>query len=313
MRNHRSRSVVASFITMSSFITILCLCTSQCVFAGETGKTMNGLENATYTGIEEQPVTLSQGRWEGPPYVEGGASRPAVGLVEDVLFTGDLDADGKNELVTMLWQSAGGTGSNIYVAVMKPLADGYQNISTALIGDRVKLRGGRIDSGRIILDVLQAGENDPMCCPTELAERSWSLKDGHLEEDEMQVTGKLSLGVLEGGSWRMTHINLRQPLPQGAEVTLTFEAGRISGKSACNRYSAEIREGERPGDIIIGKAMVTRMACPDPLMEIEMQYLDALALVTGFSFHAGSLALNGQTADGAVFSMLFAAAAGDTP
>ncbi|NNK99209.1 MAG: META domain-containing protein [Xanthomonadales bacterium] len=48
-------------------------------FAATT--TLEDLKNATYTGIEAQPVTLSGGRWEGSPHVEGGASRPTVGLM----------------------------------------------------------------------------------------------------------------------------------------------------------------------------------------------------------------------------------------
>ena len=286
---------------------LLCAFIAQIAFAAGGGNAMAGLENATYSGIEDQPVTLSQGRWEGSPYVEGGAARPAVGLVDDFLLQGDLDADGQKELVVMLWQNAGGTGSNVYIAVMKPENGGFVNISTALLGDRVKLRGGRIDAGTIILDVLQHGDDDAMCCPTELAERSWRLDDGQLEEHPVQVSGKLSVDALEGSNWRLTDMGNGQPLPQNVEVTLSFDAGRIAGSSACNRYSAAIRDGERPGDIVIGPAMVTRKACPDPLMETEMHFLDALSLVTSFSFRVGSLALNGQAADGTPFSMLFSA------
>lgn len=100
-------------------------------------------------------------------------------------------------------------------------------------------------------------------------------------------------------------MNHEQPVPENATVTLSFNEGRISGKSACNRYSAVISEGDNPGDIIIGPAMGTRMACPDNLMEIENSYLESLARVTSFSFHSGSLALNGQQEDGALFTMLF--------
>lgn len=299
--------------TVTRTIALLCALIAQIAFAADGGDAMAGLEDATYSGIEAQPVTLSQGRWEGSPYVEGGAARPAVGLVDDFLLQGDLDADGQEELVVMLWQSAGGTGSNVYIAVMKPENGEYVNVSTALLGDRVKLRGGRIDSGRIVLDVLQAGADDPMCCPTELAERTWSMDDGQLEEHPVQVSGELSVSALEGTHWRMTHMGVVQPLPQHIAITLSFEGGRISGNSACNRYSAEVRDGERPGDIVIGPAMVTRKACPDPVMETEMRYLDALSLVTSFSFQAGSLALNGQSDDGAPFSMLFTAADTGTP
>jgi len=299
MKNHYGRGIVSVFPIMLSVLI------SQASLACESSSAISGLGNATYKGIADEPVILSNGHWEGIPYVEGGTSRPRIGLIEDLYFTGDLDTDGQPETVVILWQSAGGTGSNIYIAVMKPGNDGYENVSTALVGDRVKLRGGKIDSGKIILDVLQAGDNDAMCCPTQLATRTWVLMDRQLEESETQVTGTLALDLLEGSEWRLTRMNHDTPVPEEADVTLWFNAGRIAGKSACNRYSADIGEGENPGDIIIGQSMVTRMACPDPLMEIERHYLESLAQVKSFSFDSGYLALNGQKEDGTPFSMLF--------
>jgi len=299
MKNHYGRGIVSVFPIMLSALI------SQAGLACESNSAISELGNAAYMGIADEPVILSNGYWEGIPYVEGGASRPRIGLIEDLYFTGDLDADGQQETVVILWQSAGGTGSNIYIAVMKPGNDGYENVSTALVGDRVKLRGGKIDSGKIILDVLQAGDNDAMCCPTQLATRTWVLEDRQLEESKTQVTGTLALDLLEGSEWRLTRMNHDTPVPEEADVTLWFNAGRISGKSACNRYSADIGEGENPGDIIIGQSMVTRMACPGPLMEIERHYLESLAQVKSFSFDSGYLALNGQKEDGTPFTMLF--------
>jgi hypothetical protein len=96
--------------------------------------------------VEESPVTLSNGQWQGAPYVEGGASRPRVGLVEDFYITGDLNADGKPEAVAMLWQSGGGTGSYTYIAVMSRQNGDIKNIATALVGDHVKLRSTAIEA-----------------------------------------------------------------------------------------------------------------------------------------------------------------------
>jgi len=296
-----------------AFLTMTCLFNIHNAFAGDDGDVLSALKNATYAGIGDRPVTLSEGRWEGAPYVEGGAARPTVGLADDFLLEGDLDGDGKKELVVMLWQSSAGTGSNVYIAAMKPENGGYVNVSTALLGDRVKLRDGRIDAGRIVLDVLQPGKSDPMCCPTELAERSWRLSGGQLEEQAAQVTGTLSVAALEGGHWQLTSIDRGQPMPANVEITLSFDAGRIAGSSGCNRYSAAMTDGERPGDVVIGPAMATRRACPEPLMEAEMHFLDTLSLVQSFSFQVGKLALNGQADDGTPFSMLFAVAAGDAP
>jgi len=299
MKNARLRHAIILLAGISSALI------TQAGFACDSGVFISKLGNATYSGIEDQAVTLVDGYWEGQVYAEGGASRPRVGLLEDMCFTGDLDGDGQEETVVVLWQSSGGTGSNSYIAVMKPENGGYQNISTALLGDRVKLRSGELDSGRIIIEVLQAGESDPMCCPTQLATRTWTLEDRQLTEGDMEVTGKLSLNILDGTDWLLTHINRQEPLPDDAVVTLSFNAGQISGKSACNRYSAGIEEGDNPGDILVGPTMGTRMMCPDHLMAVESLYLKALSQVTSFSFYSGSLALNGQDEDEKPFSLLF--------
>ncbi len=102
----------------------------------------------------------------------------------------------------------------------------------------------------------------------------------------------------------LTHLKNRVPLAAGTEVTLLFTEGGVSGKSACNRYSAAVEQGEGPRDLKFGLAMGTRMACQEPLMDLEAQYLDALSRVTEFSFQAGKLVLNWEK-DGEWFAMHF--------
>jgi len=277
---------------------------SQLCLAGDTAPTAAELASATYTGIEEGPVTLVEGRWEGEPYAEGGASRPRAGLVEDFSLVGDLNGDGSNEAVVLIWQSGGGSGTFSYLAVMGRSDSGIKNQGTAEIGDRVKLRSGRIDDASIILDVLQQGEGDAACCPTQLVTRTWSMVDGQLHEGEMEVTGTLSLETLAGTEWVLTHMNRNELLNAEAEVTLVFGEGQISGKSACNQYSAGVEQGEAPADLKIGPAKSTRMACPGELMDVEQQYLDALTYVTGFSFLAGKLVFTWEKG-GTVSAMIF--------
>ena len=277
---------------------------SQACLAGEGAPTAVELANATYTGTGEGPVTLVDGRWEGEPCVEGGASRPSVGLVEDFHLPGDLDGDGQDEAVITLWQSSGGSGTFNYVAVVGRKNGEIINLGTAAMGDRVQVRSGRIDGGVIIFDVVQQGEGDAACCPAQLATRTWSLADDQLKEGEAKITGKLSLATLTGTGWVLTHLNRNEPIQEGAEVTLDFAEDRVSGKSACNRYSAGVEQGEAPGDLKIGLAMGTRMACPGELMDLESKYLDALSQVTGFSFLAGKLVLTWEK-DGNWSAMMF--------
>lgn len=144
------------------------------------------LESATYTDIEEFPVTLKDGQWEGQAYVEGGAARPRVGLVKGICMSGDLDGDGIDEQIVVLWQSASGTGSYIYIAVLHRKNTELENIATVLVGDRVKIKDSRVDQGKIILDVLQPGDDDAMCCPSQHATRRWTLDSGQLHEEEIE-------------------------------------------------------------------------------------------------------------------------------
>lgn len=160
--------------------------------------TWDELANATYQGIEPTPVQLVDGLWQGEPFVEGGASAPRVGLVKGFLLTGDLNDDGLPETVALLWSSSGGSGTFDYIAVTGRTEEGVQNLATAELGDRVKVRGGRISEGRIVLDVVQAGPEDAACCPTQLATRTWEMQTEGLIEAPPEITGTLSLTEVLG-------------------------------------------------------------------------------------------------------------------
>lgn len=78
--------------------------------------TVEELINATYSAIYDQPVTLTEGRYEGEPFVEGDAARPIVEYVNRSEQFGDLDGDGVEDAVVFLVESGGGTGNFIHVA-----------------------------------------------------------------------------------------------------------------------------------------------------------------------------------------------------
>ncbi len=44
--------------------------------------TLKELASATFTGLTETPVTLTDGSWRGKPFTPGGSSAPTAGLVE---------------------------------------------------------------------------------------------------------------------------------------------------------------------------------------------------------------------------------------
>ncbi|MBW1855842.1 MAG: META domain-containing protein [Deltaproteobacteria bacterium] len=287
MNNHCNQYLLQSIVGVA----VLFSAVANTIQAMPSTSTEPG--DATYSGIYEHMITLKDGRWEGKPFIAGGASRPTVGLVKDFRLTGDLNGDGAMEHVVVLWENSGGTGTQNYLAVMGMLEGRLVNLSTTLIGDRVQLQAGRINNGKIEIDVIQHGLDEPACCPSQKATRIWSLDGKELTLKETLLKGKLSLADLEGLEWVLFRIKRGQALSVKPEVTLRFDGEKIVGKSACNSYFAAVREsGDMAGGISISHVGMTKMACQEEIMNLERRYFEALEEVVKFSFLGGKLALN---------------------
>jgi heat shock protein HslJ len=276
------------------------------ITSGPTDLTLTQLENATYHGIEVAPgpVTLKEGRWEGEPVQPGAVSRPAVHFVRDYVLRGDLDGDGEAEAVVLLGASSGGTGELLYLAVVKQKEQEVANVATALLGDRVQVRAGRIGSGHIVLDLVQAGAGDAMCCPGDLVTRTWEWSATGLKEAPATSTGRLSVATLASTEWVLRAWGWNEKAAPEPEVTFAFQEGRFAGRSGCNRYFAQVTPGEMPGDVRVGRAAGTRMACPEPAAGVESRFLAQLQGVSKFGFIAGQLALTYERG-GVLGTMLF--------
>jgi heat shock protein HslJ len=267
---------------------------------------LDALRNAEYRGIQEQsPVILVDGRWEGPPSAPGGASRPTVTFVSDFVITGDLDEDGEPDAAVLLAGSGGGTGENIYLAVVTREDGRLVNKATALIGDRVKIRAGRCEDGRVVLDLLRAGPADALCCPGELATVSWILKDASLETVADEATGRLSLDVLAGTECVLSGWSAEEPASDQFAVTLVYEENRFAGSNGCNRYQMSVQPGEGPGELAVGPAMSTKKFCQGPEGEAEARFMSRIGGAQKFGFLAGRLAISYEF-DGRFGTMFFA-------
>lgn len=96
---------------------------------------------------------------------------------------------------------------------------------------------------------------------------------------------------LIGREWRLTHFDRAETSPEAVNITLRFDADRISGNAGCNNYFAGLTAGDRPGDIIIGAIGATRMACLQQIMKVESRFLEALADVVRYDLDGERLAL----------------------
>ena len=90
--------------------------------------------------------------------------------------------------------------------------------------------------------------------------------------------------------WMLTELNGNQPLPD-TTITAEFdEDGRVGGSSGCNNYNTTYSvsgEGITFGE----QSALTMMACPDPVMEQESDYLEALSTTATFEIADDALTL----------------------
>ena len=85
---------------------------------------------------------------------------------------------------------------------------------------------------------------------------------------------------------------------------MVFQDDRVSGSSGCNSYFAGVM-APNPGELAFNGIGATRMACPEPVMDLEGRYLQSLAGASSYSFLAGRLVLNCDSEDGST-SLVFA-------
>ena len=283
---------------MRSFLLLLAL-TPGLVCAAEKQKgsapsaapTFEQLSCAKVRGIYGgKTIQLKDGVYEGEPFVAGGASRPRVMLLGRLTATANLDNQPGDERVALLAESSGGSGENIFLAVFGEQDGNVVNLGTALVGDRVRLRRLDIDGRTMLLDVVEAGPGEPMCCPTQLARTSYRLEPERLQLVAADVTGVLSLAAIADVEWTLEEMNGRPLAPGSRAPTFKVAGGIAGGFGGCNRYTGAVQEST-PGNISLGNLAATRMACADPQMMLEDGFLRDLKRVTSYTFLEGRLAL----------------------
>ena len=273
-----------------------------------TAPTLRELQSGAYTGIEGLPasVTLTAGRWEGAPYVEGGAARPAFQFVRDFRLVGDVDQDGDEDAAVLVSLTTGGSGELVYLAVVLREGSSMRHAASALLGDRVQVRAAQFEGNRIALSLVQAGKSDAACCPGELVNRAWTCSNEGLQEVPTTTPpGRLSLATLEGTEWVLRSWTSYEAMrPDEPEVTARFEGERISGSTGCNRYFGRVTAGRQPGDVSITPLGGTRMACQDPAFSTEARFTRQLGGLRKYGFVTTQLALTYEERGG-VEVMLF--------
>ena len=266
--------------------------------------TRDQLLSATVAGVLPQPVTLIDGRYEGPPAQAGAASRSSVVLMQPTVQFGDVDGVPPREAIALLAVDTGGSGAFVHLGIFAMRDGKAQTIATAPVGDRVKVFRSWLERDKVHMDVVEAGPGERACCPTQLTRKAFGLQDGKLVLLESAPVGYMSIQMLAATDWMLVEMD-GQTLPDGVmPPTALIQYGKITGFAGCNRYTGPIAEPQS-GKLDVGDVAATKKACEGGANDLEARFLARLGQVDAYTFQAGRLVLSGSSAPGAPATLVF--------
>ena len=137
--------------------------------------TLNTLKNAEYQSEfpKSKKARLTDGKYE-EEIVPGSASKLVI-VIYPTYALGDLNGDGVNDAAVVLAANMGGSGTFVHLAAVVNQNGTPQHVASVSLGDRVKIEAMAIKAGVITVDVVTHGPQDPLCCPTQKATKSFRL------------------------------------------------------------------------------------------------------------------------------------------
>jgi len=141
------------------------------------------IENGTYL-IEGQPITLVNGVAENG-VMPGSESKQITSYFGNEVEV-DLNSDGVMDMVFLLQQENGGSGTFYYVAAAIKTADGYLGTNAIFLGDRIAPQSTNLDlkdPSRFVVNYVDRKEGEPMSSPpTEGVSKTFKFENGSLVE-----------------------------------------------------------------------------------------------------------------------------------
>jgi len=146
------------------------------------GLTLDDAQEAQYRSewVETGWVGLSDGE-----YLD--SERRLRILLAPFYAFGDLDGDGSDNAAVVLVTDPGGSGTFFDLAVLSEQGGAPVNVASRALGDRVDLRSLSIENGRITIDMISHGPNDPMCCPSLREIVTFELRGAALTETTREI------------------------------------------------------------------------------------------------------------------------------
>jgi heat shock protein HslJ len=273
---------------------LLCIPAGSGTQAAPAGLSARELANATYKSEWTQAGTapLENGEFSEPA-APGSATMTMVILQSQFTAYGELN--GQPAAAVVLVTDPGGSGTFYDLAIVVNQNGNPTNVATTNLGDRVQINSVTIENNQVKVDMVQAGPDDPLCCPTQQVVKTYELQGDQLVEVSSGEMAQAETG-LAGTSWVLESVG-GQPALVDAPASATFgEDGRVTGNAGCNNYGMGY---EVDGNTIsFSPGPMTLMACPEPTGQQESAFLAALGATVTYQIQGDTLQM--QDAEGNV-------------
>ena len=142
--------------------------------------TINVLKKAEYRSkwSAQGKIKLSDGIYR-EQIVPGSGSELVIKL-SDKIALGDLNGDGLEDAAVILVSDPGGSGTFYDLAAVINSGGKAKNVASVFLGDRVKIEGLSVRSGKIVVKMLSHRSTDPICCPSLEVDENYGLQGDEL-------------------------------------------------------------------------------------------------------------------------------------
>ncbi len=256
------------------------------------GLARTDLANATYN-VEYTPggtATLTDGEYSEPA-APGSATMITVRLTDNVAY-GQLD--GQEAAAVVLVSDPGGSGTFYDLAIVVNRDGQPVNIATAFLGDRIDINSLTVADNQIVIDMVQAGPDDPLCCPSQQVVKTFELQGEQLTEISSDVVegteAETETPDLVGTVWQWQQTLMNNDdtfIPDNpASYTLQLSPeGQISVQADCNQVNGTYTLADSALTIELGPS--TRAACPPG--SLGDQFVANLSAAAIYFFQDGNL------------------------
>lgn len=246
----------------------------------EVVPTISSYKDATYT-IDNVPVKLTNGASESPNQV--------IGYFGNELHK-DLNDDGREDVVFLLTQETGGSGTFFYVVAALNTENGYIGSHAYFLGDRIAPQTTESGTGKqIVVNYAERAPGEPMTTPPSVAKSLRLILDVESRQFGEVVAdfegeadpGRMTLGMKEW-VWQKAEYNDERTITpiKSDKFTLTFlDNGTVEIGTDCNNAGGDyVKDGNL---ISFVNLRTTLMYCEGSQ---ETEFLQLLENTSAFHF-----------------------------